>query len=153
MTNLSVTSAPRTAPWTDQYTAQLSYWYFRAVIGAIDCVLHKPQSEVWLSEWVRQTRRTYWAEQPICPCALSAARRWREWMAGQQGGCILVISYIPPNSNHPACRVDLVSKSKMNIWMLLSQKDDHFHLFHPLFCFLFLFVFSLRCWLSEHSKD
>lgn len=29
-TNLSVTWAPKTAPWMDQYREELCYWYFRA---------------------------------------------------------------------------------------------------------------------------
>ena len=44
ITNPSATSVAQTTPWIYQYTAELGY--FRAMVRAIDCSLHKP----WLSE-------------------------------------------------------------------------------------------------------
>ena len=39
VTSLSDTSAPQTALWIDQYTAQLSEWYFRAMVKNADSIL------------------------------------------------------------------------------------------------------------------
>ena len=40
ITNPSATSAPWTAAWIYQYTAQPGYRYFRVMVGAIDSNLH-----------------------------------------------------------------------------------------------------------------
>lgn len=63
-------------------TAQLSHWYFQAMVGTID---FNSQNK---NQWIRQIILKYSAEQPLCLCPLSL----KGCQVRKPRGCILVIS-------------------------------------------------------------
>lgn len=65
----SAASAPQSAPWTDQYTAELGGWYFRAK----DRNLHKPQR---INESGRLDQQIQSNNPSASPCAPSPTKRW-----------------------------------------------------------------------------